>query len=156
VAKASLAEDRQFARHEPGVTEKLTFAGFGAKEFETGELAKQVSSAIDLVKRGDELKSTLRQALQVTVTAELADLFVAMELDLEDVLDSRSAEFYGQLCKELESSLEFYLQRCRAGFARLERFHAMDSEGQAAERRALEREITEIDGAVAAVQQIRL
>lgn len=155
IAKTALAEYRQFARQAPGVADKLTFAGFGAKEFETGELAKQVSSSIDLVKRGDELKSTLRQALQVTVTAELADLFVAMELDLEDVLDSRSAEFYGQLCKELESHLELYLQRCRAGFARLERFHAMDAEDQATDRRMLEREIAEITGAIAAVQQIR-
>ncbi len=156
VAKAALAEEWQFARHQPGVAGKLIFAGFGAKEFEAGELAKQVSSAIDLVKRGDELKSTLRQALQVTVTAELADLFVAMELDLEDVLDSRSAEFYGQLCKELESRLELYLKGCNAGFERLEQFHAMDAEGQAAERRGLEREIAEIAGALAAVEQIRL
>jgi len=156
IAKTALAEVRQFAHDKPGLAEKLTFAGFGAKEFEAGELAKQVSSSIDLVKRGDELKSTLRQALQVTVTAELADLFVAMELDLEDVLDSRSAEFYSLLCKELEGRLELYLQGCRAGFARLERFHAMDAEGQAAERRALEREIAEIAGAVDAVEQIRL
>ncbi len=153
LAKSALAEERQFARHEPGLAGKLAFAGFGAKEFEAGELAKQVSSAIDLVKRGDELKSTLRQALQVTVTAELADLFVAMELDLEDVLDSRSAEFYSLLCKELEGHLELYLQQCRAGFVRLERFHALDAEGQAAERRALEREIADIAGAVAAVER---